>query len=234
MSGAAEHVAVIMDGNGRWARARGLARTAGHEAGAESARRVIKAAGEMGVKYLTLYAFSEENWRRSPYEVNFLMTLLSTYLQSELAELHANGVKIRVIGNRGKIAGKVIKLIESAEELTKSNAGLNLTIALSYGGRQEITLAAAALATEIAEGKVKAAEIAPEMFSQYLFTADLPEPDLLIRTGGEKRISNFLLWQSAYAELYFTDTLWPDFGAGDLAAALEDFKRRERRYGTAA
>ncbi|WP_236024877.1 isoprenyl transferase [Arenibaculum pallidiluteum] len=220
-----------MDGNGRWAKARGLPRTAGHRKGIESVRTVIEAARELGVEYLTLYGFSSENWRRPEGEVLDLMHLLRFYLRSEIAELHRNGIRLRVIGDRNRLAPDIVSMIANAEELTRGNKVLNLTIALSYGGRAEIARAAAQLAREVLAGAVSADGIDEETFAARLYTADIPDPDLLVRTSGEKRISNFLLWQCAYAELVFTDTLWPDFGKRDLEDAIQEFRRRDRRFG---
>ena len=228
------HVAVIMDGNGRWAKARGLPRIAGHKRGAEAVRRTITAAAELGVRYLTLYGFSSENWKRPADEVDDLMGLLRHYLRGELAELHRNGVRLRVIGDRQRLAQDIVQLIEQAEATTRDNSGLNLLIALSYGARAEITTAARALAARAARGELDPAAIDEDAVTGALWTAGVPDVDLMIRTSGEKRFSNFLLWQSAYAELVFVDTLWPDFGKDDLAAALDEFQRRDRRYGAAS
>lgn len=228
-----QHVAIIMDGNGRWAQARGLPRTAGHRQGVESCKRVVRAAGEAGISCLTLFGFSTENWRRPAEEVGELMRLLRMYLRSETAELHRNNVRLRVIGSRAEMGADIVDLIGSAEDLTRENTGLNLTIALNYGGRDEIIRAAAEMAAEMQrKGITPTVENTEEHFPAFLMTRELPDPDILIRTGGEQRISNFLLWQSAYTELVFTETLWPDFGKGDLAAALADFQGRERRFGT--
>ncbi len=225
------HIAIIMDGNGRWAAARGLPRVIGHRKGAEALRRTIKAAADLGIPYLTLFGFSSENWKRPPSEVDDLMGLLRHYLRGEIAELHRQGVRVRVIGDRGRLAPDIVTLIENAEGLTRDNGGVNLTVALSYGGRAEIVAATRAVARKAAAGKVDPEAIDEEMIAHHLFTADLPDPDLLIRTSGEQRISNFLLWQCAYAELVFTRTLWPDFGRADLEQAIADFGCRERRYG---
>ncbi|MBF0094490.1 MAG: isoprenyl transferase [Alphaproteobacteria bacterium] len=225
------HVAIIMDGNGRWAKARGLPRAAGHRRGAESVRVVIRAAADMGVRYLTLFGFSSENWRRPSGEVNDLMGLLRLYLRNEVGELHRNGVRLRIIGDRERLPQDIASLVEEAERLTGSNVGLTVTVALSYGGRQELVRAARLLAEEAAAGRLRPEEIDERALVERLFTADMPDPDLLIRTSGEKRISNFLLWQSAYTELVFTETLWPDFDRTDLEAALGEFHLRERRYG---
>ena len=225
------HIAIIMDGNGRWAAARGLPRVIGHRNGAEALRRTIKAAAELGIPYLTLFGFSSENWKRPPSEVSDLMGLLRHYLRGEIAELHRNGVRLRVIGDRARLAPDIVTLIDNAEVLTRDNTGVNLTVALSYGGRAEIVAAAQVLARESVAGRLDPAAIDEDMVRRHLFTADLPDPDLLIRTSGEQRISNFLLWQCAYAELVFTPTLWPDFGRADLEQAIADFGCRERRYG---
>jgi undecaprenyl diphosphate synthase len=225
------HVAIIMDGNGRWAKARGLPRTAGHARGAEAVRRAIESAGRLGIRYLTLFAFSSENWQRPEHEVRDLMGLLQRYLRSEIDELHAEGVRLNVIGERDKFSADTIALIDNAERLTAANTRLVLTLALSYGSRQEIVAAAQALAADCAAGRLRPDEIDEVAFARRLLTKDLPDPDLLIRTSGEQRISNFLLWQSAYAELFFTDTLWPDFGQADLEAAIASFRNRERRFG---
>ncbi len=228
------HVAIIMDGNGRWARARGLPRTAGHTRGAEAVRATIKAASALGVSYLTLYGFSLENWKRPESEVTHLMGLLRLYLRKEIAELDRNGVRIRFIGDRTRLASDIVALIQECEGRTRDNTGLNLVVALSYGSRQEIVRAARRLAEDAAAGRIDPADIDEGMFAERLFTADIPDPDLVIRTSGEKRISNFLLWQLAYAELVFVDTLWPDFARADLERAIGEFLRRERRYGAAA
>lgn len=225
------HVAIIMDGNGRWATARGLPRIAGHKRGAEAVRETVRAAGELGISYLTLFGFSSENWKRPAAEVQDLMGLLRLYLRSEIAELNRNGVRFRVVGDRSRLAADTNVLIDEAEATTASNAGLTLTLALSYGGRQDIVQAARRLAVEAAAGRLDPAAIDEELFAQYLFTADIPDPDLLIRTSGEMRVSNFLLWQIAYAEMYVTETLWPDFRREELYTALADYQKRERRYG---
>jgi undecaprenyl diphosphate synthase len=225
------HIAIIMDGNGRWAQARGLPRIAGHRRGAEAVRRTLSAAGELGIPYLTLFGFSSENWKRPLSEVDDLMGLLRHYLRGEIAELHRNGVRLRVIGERARLAPDIVTLIANAEALTCDNSGVNLTIALSYGGRAEIIAAMRALAAKSATGEIRPEAIDEAMIAAHLFTADIPDPDLLIRTSGEQRISNFLLWQCAYAELVFTKTLWPDFGRDDLERAIADYGGRERRYG---
>ena len=225
------HVAVIMDGNGRWAKSRGLPRTAGHKKGVDAVRRTVEAAGDLGIGYLTIFSFSSENWRRPEEEVSDLMQLLRFYLRSEIADLHRNGVRLRVIGDRARLSKDIVGLIDNAETLTRDNRKLTLVVALSYGSRQEITLAARRLAEEVRAGTLDPADITEDRLSERLFTADIPDPDLIVRTSGEKRISNFLLWQAAYAELVFVDTLWPDFSKRDLEAAIEEFHRRERRFG---
>jgi undecaprenyl diphosphate synthase len=225
------HIAIIMDGNGRWAQSRGLPRIAGHRQGAEAVRRAVRAAGELGIPYLTLFGFSSENWKRPLAEIDDLMGLLRHYLRGEIAELHRNGVRLRVIGDRERLAPDIVTLIANAEELTRENSGVNLTIALSYGGRAEIVAAVRAIAAKAVDGTLPPEQIGEEVISRHLFTADIPDPDLLIRTSGEQRISNFLLWQCAYSELVFTKTLWPDFGQADLEQAIADFGGRERRYG---
>jgi undecaprenyl diphosphate synthase len=225
------HVAIIMDGNGRWAQRRKLPRTAGHRQGAESVRRALRAAGESGVRYLTLFGFSSENWSRPESEVEDLMGLLRVYLRSEIAELHRNNIRLKVIGDRDRLADDIVAMIEQAERTTESNTGLTCILALSYGGRRDITQAAKALARDATAGRIDPESIDEAAISERLSTAGIPEPDLLIRTSGEKRISNFLIWQTAYTELVFQDVLWPDFDERCFAEALEEFQRRERRYG---
>jgi undecaprenyl diphosphate synthase len=227
------HVAIIMDGNGRWAKLRGMPRVAGHRHGADAVRRTVRGAMELGISYLTLFGFSSENWKRPTSEVDDLMGLLRHYLQAEIAELHANGVCLKVIGDRSRLAPDIVALIESGERLTAGNGQLRLTVALSYGSRQEIAAAARILATEAARGRLDPREIDESVFGRHLATADLPDPDLLIRTSGEQRLSNFLLWQNAYSELVFIDTLWPDFGMADLEWAVREYQQRDRRYGAA-
>ncbi len=227
------HVAIIMDGNGRWARARGLPRTAGHRRGAEAVRRAVTCAGDLGIDYLTLYGFSSENWKRPASEIDDLMGLMRRYLQSDIAKLHKNGVRLRVIGERYRLPEDIIRLIDEAEQLTQDNARLHLTVAISYGGRQEILDAVRRLAEAAAVGALEPAAIDETRFSAQLATAGMPDPDLVIRTSGEQRISNFLLWQSAYSELVFVDKLWPDFSKDDLTHAIREFQQRDRRYGAA-
>lgn len=225
------HIAIIMDGNGRWAKARGLPRTAGHKRGAEAVRRTVEAAREMGVSFLTLYAFSSENWKRPQGEVTDLMGLLRLYLRNEVKTLHKNGIRLRIIGDRTRLSPEIVALIEESEAKTAANAAMTLVLALSYGGRQEIVAAARSLAVEVAAGRLTPEQVDEETLSARLFTADIPDPDLIIRTSGEQRISNFLLWQCAYAELVFQDVLWPDFGRDDLETAIRAFHGRERRFG---
>ncbi len=228
----AQHIAIIMDGNGRWAKQRGLPRTAGHHQGIEACKRTVHAASELGIKYLTLFGFSSENWSRPADEINELMRLLRMYLRSETADLHRNNVRLQVIGSRKELSDDIVELIENAEKLTGNNDRLFLTIALNYGGRHEILNAAAEYAKKIAEQGVEPSyETAEEHFPSCLMTRNLPDPDILIRTSGEQRISNFLLWQCAYTEFCFTSTLWPDFGKTDLEAAIAEFGKRERRFG---
>ena len=227
------HVAIIMDGNGRWAASRGLPRTQGHRRGADAVRRAVEAAVELGIEYLTLFGFSSENWRRPAEEVTDLMGLLRRYLQSEIAELHKEGVRLRVVGDRARLAPDIVRLIEEAEARTAENTRIGLTIALSYGGRQEIADTARRIAEDVAAGRLSPAASDERAFESRLLTAGIPDPDLLIRTSGEQRISNFMLWQLAYSELVFVDTYWPDFAKADLEAALRDYQNRERRYGSA-
>ncbi|HJQ59033.1 MAG TPA: isoprenyl transferase [Vineibacter sp.] len=228
------HVAIILDGNGRWAQARGLPRTAGHRRGVETVRETVRAAGELGVEYLTLFGFSTENWKRPADEVNFLMGLLRHYLRAELETLAKEGARLRVVGERAGLAADIVDMIRIAEERTRGNVRINVSIALNYGGRADIVQAARQLAQEAAAGALSPAAIDERMLERRLLTHDLPELDLLIRTGGEQRISNFLLWQSAYTELVFSDALWPDFSKADLEHAIAEFRRRERRYGAIA
>lgn len=227
-----QHIAIIMDGNGRWAQSRNLPRTAGHQQGIEACKRAVRAAGELGVQYLTLFGFSTENWRRPADEIKELMRLLRVYLRAETAELHRNNIRIQMIGERDAFAADVMELIENAETLTKDNDGLYLTIALNYGGRDEIIRAASDMALFMKEKGINPdIAAAQEYFPSFLFTKDMPDPDILIRTSGEQRISNFLLWQCAYTEFIYTDTLWPDFKKADMEAAIADFENRERRFG---
>ncbi len=227
-----KHVAIIMDGNGRWARGRGLPRTAGHQKGIESVKRAVEAAGDLGIEYLTLFGFSSENWSRPQDEVSELMRLLRYYLRSETAELHKNGVRLRIIGDRTRFDGDIVEMLDNAERLMAENTRINLTIALNYGGRQDVMQAAGQLAEHAwkQNRKLEPQEI-EALFPQFLMTAGMPDPDLMIRTSGEQRISNFLIWQCAYAEFYFSETLWPDFGKADLQEALKAYAARDRRFG---
>jgi undecaprenyl diphosphate synthase len=225
------HIAIIMDGNNRWAKARGLPGPSGHKAGVEAIRAVLRACEKYGVEVLTLFAFSSENWRRPPREVSALMALFLSYLRREVKTLHESGVRVRVIGDRSRFVPRLRASIEQAENLTRSNTRTTLVIAADYGGQWDIAQAARRLALDVQAGKLDAAAITPQVFDEYTCLADLPKPDLCIRTGGEHRISNFLLWQAAYTELYFTDVFWPDFGAEQLADAILDYSQRMRRFG---
>ena len=226
-----KHVAIIMDGNGRWAKKRHLPREAGHYAGMGAVRETVRAACDMGLENLTLFAFSSENWKRPKTEVGALMGLFRAYFRSDMDELVARNVRMRTIGHRGRVAGDIQQMILDSESRTAHNTGMNLTFAFDYGGQEEIVAATRELARAAAEGRLDPETITPELFATRLFTNALPEPDLVIRTSGEHRLSNFLLWQSAYAELLFVDTLWPDFGKGALEKAIESFAARDRRFG---
>jgi undecaprenyl diphosphate synthase len=225
------HIAIIMDGNGRWAAERGLPRAAGHRSGVDAVRRTVRAATDLGVRYLTIYSFSSENWSRPADEIDDLMGLMRRFIRRDLAELHHSNVRIRVIGERDRVDGKMMQLIDEAVDLTKDNSGLTLVIAFNYGARIEIAKAARHLARAAAEGRLAADDITPEMISDTLDTRGIPDPDLLIRTSGEMRLSNFLLWQIAYAEFVFVDANWPDFGRELLEQAIAEFARRTRRFG---
>ena len=225
------HVAIIMDGNGRWARKRHLPRQAGHVAGVNAVREVVRAATDIGLEALTLYAFSSENWKRPAIEVGALMGLFRLYFRNDMREVIERGAKVRIIGSRTRVDPDIAAMIEDAERGSLANTGLNLTFAFDYGGQEEIAAAARELAQAAKDGRLDPETITPELVSSRLFTAGLPEPDLLIRTSGERRLSNFLLWQSAYAELLFVDTLWPDFGRDEFLDALKQFTKRERRFG---
>lgn len=227
----ARHVAIIMDGNGRWAKKRLLPRVAGHRAGVEAVRRVARAAQELGLECLTLYAFSSENWKRPASEVADLMGLLRHFIQSDIDEFHANGVRLRVIGNYRALDPSLVELIDGAMARTAGNSGPIIAIALNYGAQDEMVQAVQALASRVAAGEIAADAIGAADIDGALYTAGLPPLDLMVRTSGEQRLSNFMLWQAAYAELYFTDTLWPDFGADALAQALDAFRMRDRRFG---
>jgi undecaprenyl diphosphate synthase len=225
------HVAVIMDGNGRWAKRRGLHRVRGHTTGAESVRVVVRLARRLGIEYLTLYTFSEENWQRPSTEIRALMSLLSRYLRQELAEMQENQIALRAIGDLSRLPEKVRRELARTEEATREGARMTLSLALSYGGRSEIVQAAQSLAADVQAGRLRLEDIDPESFAGRLFTTGIPDPDLLIRTSGEYRLSNFLLWQTAYTELYFTDTLWPDFREEEFIKALLEYQQRDRRFG---
>ena len=225
------HVAIIMDGNGRWAAARGLPRVEGHRRGVEALRRTIRAASEIGIKFITIFSFSAENWSRPAKEVGELMGLLRRFIRNDLAELHRSGVRMRVIGERVQLDPEIGRLLVEAEELTKNNDGLTLVVAFNYGARQEITRAAQRIAEKVAKGSLTAAEITMETVSECLDAPDIPDPDLIIRTSGEQRLSNFLLWQSAYSELVFVPTYWPDFDRAALETAIREYQQRERRFG---
>jgi len=230
-AGAPAHVAIIMDGNGRWASRRGLPKVAGHREGARAVRRTIEAAIRRGVGWLTLYAFSSENWRRPDTEVRDLTGLLRHYLRSEVDELRANGVRLRIIGDRERFDADIRASLADAERVTQDNARLNLTVALSYGARTELVAAARAAAEAARDGLLDPSRLDERAFARFLFTAEMPDPDLIVRTSGEQRLSNFLLWQAAYAELVFQDVLWPDYGQAQFDEALAEFARRERRFG---
>ena len=225
------HVAIIMDGNGRWASARGLPRGEGHRRGVEALRKTVRAAGEMGISYLTIFSFSAENWTRPASEIRDLMGLLRRFIRNDLAELHQNRVKVRVIGERSDLDPDIRRLLEEAEELTKDNDKLTLVVAFNYGARQEIARAAAKLAAKVKAAEIDPSAITADMIGQNLDAPDLPDPDLIIRTSGEQRLSNFLLWQSAYSELVFVPTYWPDFDRAALEGAIAEYHRRERRFG---
>lgn len=225
------HIAIIMDGNGRWAKRRLLPRALGHRQGAEAVRRTVSACGEMGVSYLTLYAFSSENWKRPPEEVDDLMSLLRHYLRNEVAELNARNVRLKVIGDRTRLSEDVVALVDESEALTASNTGLTLILALNYGAQAEITHAVREIARKVKAGLLEPDDVTEETVARHLLTRDIPDPDLIIRTSGEQRLSNFLLWQAAYAELVFVPCLWPDFDREALEAALADYRQRERRFG---
>ena len=226
-----EHVAIIMDGNGRWAKARGLPRLAGHRAGVEALRKTVRAAGEMGIAWLTVYAFSSENWSRPQSEITDLMGLLRLFIRRDLAELHHNGVRIRIIGERVGLQPDINALLEEAESLTAGNRGMNLVIAFNYGGRDEIARAARRIAAAVSAGELEGEAVTPEVFASYLDTGGIPDPDLVIRTSGEMRLSNFLPWQATYSELVFLPCNWPDFNGDHLSAAVDQYAARERRFG---
>jgi undecaprenyl diphosphate synthase len=225
------HVAIIMDGNGRWAATRGLPRAEGHRRGVEALRRTVRAAGEIGIKVLTIFSFSAENWSRPASEIGELMGLLRRFVRNDLAELHQNNIRVRVIGERVGLDPDIGRLLVEAEELTRNNDGLTLVVAFNYGARQEIVRAARRIAEAAARGEVKIGEIDMDAFGRFLDAPDIPEPDLIIRTSGEQRLSNFLLWQAAYSELVFVPTYWPDFDRVALESAIREYQQRERRFG---
>lgn len=226
-----KHIAIIMDGNGRWAKKRKLPRTMGHKAGVETIRRVLKEADRLGVKYMTLYAFSTENWKRPKDEVNALMKLLIQYLKQEINELHKNGVKINVLGDISRLPIECQKEIKSSVEKTKNNTGITMNIALNYGGRDEIIRATKLIVEDVLNGNINLEDINDGIFEKHLYTKDIPDPDIIIRPSGEQRLSNFLLWQCAYSEFWYSDICWPDFKEEDLRRAIYDFQNRDRRFG---
>jgi undecaprenyl diphosphate synthase len=225
------HVAIIMDGNGRWAAARGLPRGEGHRRGVEALRRTIRAAGEIGIGFITIFSFSAENWTRPASEIGELMGLLRRFIRNDLAELHKSNVRVRIVGERRGLESDILRLLQEAEDLTKNNDGLTLVVAFNYGARQEIARAARAIAEQAVKGELAPADITVDTVAGFLDAPDVPDPDLIIRTSGEQRLSNFLLWQSAYSELVFVPTYWPDFDRAALEAAIVEFRQRERRFG---
>ena len=225
------HVAIIMDGNGRWAAARGLPRREGHRRGVEALRNIVKAAGELGIKYLTIYSFSAENWSRPADEIEDLMGLLKRFVRNDLADLHKNDVRVRIIGERASLKPDIRALLNEAEDLTKNNSGPTLVVAFNYGAQQEIVEAARKLAERVKQGVLAPESIDAQKLARELQTHDIPDPDLIIRTSGEQRLSNFLLWQAAYSEFVFVQTHWPDFDKAALEAAIDEFRKRERRFG---
>ena len=225
------HVAIIMDGNGRWAAERGLPRSEGHRRGVDALRRTVRAVGEMGIRILTIFSFSTENWSRPPAEISDLMGLLRRFIRNDLAELHQNNVRVRIIGEREGLDPDILRLLDEAEDLTRTNDGLLLVVAFNYGGRQEIARAAQRVATLVAAGKLAPSDITADIIGRHLDAPDLPDPDLIIRTSGEQRLSNFLMWQSAYSELVFVPDYWPDFERATLENAVAEFRRRKRRFG---
>ena len=225
------HVAIIMDGNGRWAAARGLPRVEGHRRGVEALRKTVRAANELGISILTIFSFSSENWSRPPSEIRDLLGLLRRFIRNDLVDLHKNNIRVRVIGERDDLDPDIRRLLQEAEDLTRGNDGFTLVVAFNYGARQEIARAARRLVTEVAEGRLAASAITPELLSRHLDAPDIPDPDVIIRTSGEQRLSNFLLWQSAYSELVFVPINWPDFDRTALEGAIAEYRRRERRFG---
>jgi len=225
------HVAIIMDGNGRWAAERGLPRGEGHRRGVEALRRTVRAVGDLGIEILTLFSFSSENWSRPPAEIRDLMGLLRRFVRNDLAELHLSNVRVRITGERVGLAPDIDRLLQEAEDLTRANTGLLLVVAFNYGGRQEIARAARRLAEQVAQGALAPSDITADLIGRHLDAPDLPDPDVIIRTSGEQRLSNFLMWQSAYSELVFVPTYWPDFDRATLETAIAEYWRRERRFG---
>ena len=225
------HVAIIMDGNGRWAAARGLPRVEGHRRGVEALRKTVRAAGELGISILTIFSFSSENWSRPQSEIRDLLSLLRRFIRNDLVELHKSNVRVRVIGERDDLDPDIRRLLQEAEDLTQGNDGLILVVAFNYGARQEIARAARRLAAEVAAGRLAASDITQELLARQLDAPDLPDPDVIIRTSGEQRLSNFLLWQAAYSELVFVPINWPDFDRAALESVIAEFRRRERRFG---
>ncbi|HWX82720.1 MAG TPA: isoprenyl transferase [Xanthobacteraceae bacterium] len=225
------HVAIIMDGNGRWAAARGLPRVEGHRRGVEALRKTVRAANELGISILTIFSFSSENWSRPQSEIRDLLGLLRRFIRNDLVDLHKNNIRVRVIGERDDLDPDIRRLLQEAEDLTRGNDGFTLVVAFNYGARQEIARAARRLATEVAEGRLAASDITPELLARHLDAPDIPDPDVIIRTSGEQRLSNFLLWQSAYSELVFVPINWPDFDRAALEGAIAEYRRRERRFG---
>ena len=226
-----EHVAIIMDGNGRWAKRQGLNRIRGHQRGADTVREIVTFSREIGIRWLTLYAFSEENWKRPALEVQALMKLLNRFLKNELKEMQENGIRLKTIGRTARLPKSTRQILQDTIEKTSSNSDMTLTLALSYGGRQEILDAILKIVSQIQENKISASDITEKLVSNSLYTSGMPDPDLLIRTSGEYRISNFLLWQISYSEIYITPTLWPDFGENEYVKALRDYQMRDRRFG---
>ena len=226
-----EHVAIIMDGNGRWAKKKGLNRIRGHRKGVDTVRKIVTFSREIGIRWLTLYAFSEENWKRPSSEVQGLMTLLNRFLKNELKEMQKNGIQLRTIGRTERLPKSTRQILQDTIEKTSSNSNMTLTLALSYGGRQEILDAVLKIVSQIQENKISVSDITEKLVSNSLYTSGMPDPDLLIRTSGEYRVSNFLLWQISYSEIYITQTLWPDFGENEYKKALRDYQMRDRRFG---
>lgn len=226
-----KHIAIIMDGNRRWAKKHKLPSTSGHSAGVKALKSAVKSCGELGIQYLTVYAFSTENWGRKKEEVDFLMFLLGETIKKELKNLHKNNVKIKIIGNLKTLNKDLQKILHDAMDTTSENTGLNLQIAINYGSREEICNAVSLIAADVKAGKINPEDVSDELISSYLYTSSIPDPDLLVRTGGEQRLSNYLLWQSAYTEIYVTGIHWPDFGKSELEKAILEYARRNRRFG---